>query len=470
MSRTIPTKATLLERMLRLTNNLGTTGSAPSGPTTMVEHTAVGVDGNTYAVIREGHRYFLKVAAGSQGAETPMEAFDYINGFNNRLQESSEHREQLIRRLDGRLALLREESRVRMRPGTDIRRLVERLERVNENRGAFLTDGTGIDPNAQKQAELLAQLNAAPPSTAPAAPVADPAMPPLSEPAAAPPVDMAPMGEPVAPTPDSAAAPVDATAGAQPPVEGAPQGDVPGMALDTTAGVNPAAGGGDPMGGGDPAAAGADIAPTADAPVPGAEGAPGGEGEPGAEGAEPANNEVQSLLGELGQLVGQMRDMTPQLAKTIVNSSITMAEKGLRQMPDTEVAELANRIRNRGEKQKDKLDEDTLAPEAPKDFSGFAESMEFDLTKPDDVSRAIMGWAENWTGRTEDADVEGVKPYLTPEVRDQIGGIISPEFLGLFPSDSEDATQPLQENDSSFFAKLVAQAVTEARSYYQGEG
>lgn len=49
----------------------------------IVEYSEVGADGKTYGVVREGTKYYIKVAP-KKNTEVLLEDFDYVGGFNNR--------------------------------------------------------------------------------------------------------------------------------------------------------------------------------------------------------------------------------------------------------------------------------------------------------------------------------------------------------------------------------------------------
>ena len=72
-----------LNEMYRLMNYGMNESKTTNNPKAIVEYSQLGADGQTYGILREGTKYFVKVAP-KKNTAVLAEDYDYIGGFNNR--------------------------------------------------------------------------------------------------------------------------------------------------------------------------------------------------------------------------------------------------------------------------------------------------------------------------------------------------------------------------------------------------
>ena len=74
---------TELKNMERLINYGMNESKKPTDNKGIIEYSQLGADGNTYGILREGTKYYVKVAP-KKATEILAEDYDYVGGFNNR--------------------------------------------------------------------------------------------------------------------------------------------------------------------------------------------------------------------------------------------------------------------------------------------------------------------------------------------------------------------------------------------------
>lgn len=278
-----------------------------------------GRNGITYGILQENSHFYLKQTTKAKN-EAMAADFEYIGGTQNILAERFNSFADASRRLNAKLYSLHE----------------------------GLAPQPEVAPEGGEEDGLLAQLGQKDQEEA-AAPAAD---------------GGAGMEDPLAdPMGGADGMPADPAAGA-PAEGGAPEegGAADGLAdLETAIGGDAPAGDAPAEGGADglPAEGGADglpADPAAEGGAPegdptglpaegGEEGAPAdGEGDPeGGEGGD-STQDAMKTLGKLGQQLSAIGDLSPEFAKTVLNTVITKTKTAIASMADEDVEKLQQRL------------------------------------------------------------------------------------------------------------------------------
>lgn len=314
----------MLDRIKSLMNE-GRTGApvantAQSSRATLM-HKVQGADGLTYGILQENAHFFLKKTTKNVN-EAQSADFEYIGGAQNILAERFNSASDAHRRLNAKLFSLHES--IGDIPAPDQEEdLLNKLNQKDDEESQAPEAGAPVDGMGAEAggADPLAGLEG---------------------------------GD--APAPEGDAGGADPLAGLEGGDAPAPEGDAPAPEGD--------AGGADPLAGlegGDAPAPEGEAAPedgaADDLGLDAEGGAPEGEGNPeGGEEGDGSTTDAMKTLGKLGQQLDAIGELSPEFAKTVLNTVITKSQRALGNMSDEDKEKIQQRIGKDGKK----IDEDVM--------------------------------------------------------------------------------------------------------------